>query len=133
MLDLRLIREDPDGVRAALARRGDQAGLDAVIEADRRARELRPELEDLAAARNRASEAIAQAKRAGEDADAAIAEQRELAARQKELEQQVSELEAQRHPAGAHCQPARGERDPPSRRGTEGHCGRHCHVISPPA
>jgi seryl-tRNA synthetase len=99
VLDLRLIREDPDGVRAALARRGDEAGLDRVIELDRRARELRAPLEELAAARNRASEAIAVAKRAGEDAEAAIAEQRELGARQKELDQQVSELEAERRSA----------------------------------
>jgi seryl-tRNA synthetase len=99
VLDLRLIREDPEGVRAALARRGDEAGLQRVIELDRRARELRPQLEELAAARNRASEAIAAAKRAGEDADAAIADQRELGARQKELEQRVSELEAERQAA----------------------------------
>jgi seryl-tRNA synthetase len=99
VLDLRLIREDPDGVRAALARRGDEAGLDRVIELDRRARELRPQLEELAAARNRASEAIAAAKRAGDGAEGAIAEQRELAARQKELEQQVTELESERRAA----------------------------------
>jgi seryl-tRNA synthetase len=99
VLDLRLIREDPEGVRSALARRGDEAGLQRVIELDRRAREQRPQLEELAAARNRASEAIAAAKRAGEDAEAAIAEQRELGARQKELEQQVSELEAERQAA----------------------------------
>src|SRR5208282_6082584 len=45
------------------------------------------------AQRNRAAEAIAQAKRAGEDAGEAIAEQRELAAAQKDLETQVGELE----------------------------------------
>ena len=96
MLDLKLIREDPEGVRAALARRGDEAGLEPVIELDARARELRPQLEELAAARNRASEAIAGAKRAGEDAAEAIAEQRQVAARQKELDQQVSEVEEER-------------------------------------
>ena len=60
MLDLRLIREDPDGVRAALARRGEQAaaGLDAVIELDRRRRELLPELEGLRAEQNAANERI---------------------------------------------------------------------------
>ena len=99
MLDLRLIREDPDAVRAALRRRGADDGLDPVIELDRRARELRPQLEKLAAARNRASEAIAAAKRAGEHAEQAIAEQRDLATRQKELEQQVADLESQRQTA----------------------------------
>ncbi len=93
MIDLKLIRRDPDAVRAALARRGATAGLDEVIELDRRALELRPRLEELQAQRNRAAEAIAQAKRAGEDAGEAIAEQRELAAAQKDLETQVGELE----------------------------------------
>ncbi len=96
MIDLKLIRRDPEGVRAALARRGPTDQLDEVIELDRRALELRPRLEELQARRNRAAEAIAQAKRAGEDADAAIAEQRELGAQQKELEAQVDELEERR-------------------------------------
>ncbi len=96
MIDLKLIRRDPEGVRAALARRGATDGLDEVIELDRRALELRPRLEELQAQRNRAAEAIAQAKRAGEDAAAAIAEQRELAAAQKDLEAQVGGLEEQR-------------------------------------
>ncbi|MGB1377459.1 MAG: hypothetical protein ACPG7S_06505, partial [Miltoncostaeaceae bacterium] len=34
MLDLRLIRKDPDRVRAALARRGGAADLDALIAVD---------------------------------------------------------------------------------------------------
>ena len=34
MLDLRLIRRDPDGVRAALARRGDEGRLDEVLRLD---------------------------------------------------------------------------------------------------
>ena len=96
MIDLKLIRSDPDAVRAALQRRGSADGLDEVIELDREALALRPRLEELQAQRNRAAEAIAQAKRAGEDAAAAIAEQRELAGVQKELEAQVGELEERR-------------------------------------
>jgi seryl-tRNA synthetase len=96
VLDLKLIRQEPDFVRAALERRGAADGMERVIELDRRALELRPALEELAAARNRASEAIAQAKRAGQDAQAAIDEQRELAARQKELEREVAAVEAER-------------------------------------
>jgi seryl-tRNA synthetase len=96
VLDLKRIRQEPDFVRAALERRGAAVGLERVIELDRRALELRPALEELAAARNRASEAIAQAKRAGHDAQAAIADQRELAARQKELEREVAAAEAER-------------------------------------
>ena len=96
MIDLKLIRRDAEEVRAALQRRGDVDGLDAVIELDRQALELRPRLEELQAQRNRAAEAIAQAKRAGEDAAEAIAQQRELGASQKELEAQVGQLEERR-------------------------------------
>ncbi len=96
MLDLRLIREDPDGVRDALARRGEQAlaGLDAVIDLDRRRRELLPELEGLRAEQNAASERI----RAAADDQARQAEidaMRGVAARVKELEAQLAVTEGE--------------------------------------
>ena len=100
MLDIKLIRQQPEEVRAALARRGAgegsaAAGLDRVIELDERRRASIPQLEELRARRNAAADAIAQAKRAGEDADAAIAEQRELGAREKELAQGLTAVEAE--------------------------------------
>jgi seryl-tRNA synthetase len=95
VLDLKLIRQEPDAVRAALARRGPDAlaGLERVIELDERRRAALPELEELRARRNAASEAIAQAKRGGADASEAIAEQRELGAREKQLAQQLAAVE----------------------------------------
>jgi seryl-tRNA synthetase len=98
VLDIRLIRQQPGEVRAALARRGGAGpggagGLDRVIELDGRRRALIPELEELRARRNAAAEEIAQAKRAGGDAAAAIAEQRELGAREKQLAHDLAGLE----------------------------------------
>ncbi len=95
MLDIKLIRRQPDEVRAALARRGVGAadGLYRVIELDERRRALIPELEELRARRNAAADVIAQAKRAGEDAASAIAEQRELSALEKELAQRLAATE----------------------------------------
>jgi seryl-tRNA synthetase len=57
MLDIRLIRSEPDAVRSALARRGDVAGdaVDRVLELDGRWRGLTTELEELRAEQNRAS------------------------------------------------------------------------------
>jgi seryl-tRNA synthetase len=103
VLDIKLIRQQPEQVRAALARReageegegGAAAGLDRVIELDERRRALIPQLEELRARRNAAADAIAQAKRSGEDAAAAIAEQRELGAREKELAQGLTAVEAE--------------------------------------
>ena len=50
-----MIRRDPDAVRAALARRGDEAGLERVLELDARWRELTQELEQVQAELNEAS------------------------------------------------------------------------------
>ncbi|MGH2860881.1 MAG: serine--tRNA ligase [Solirubrobacteraceae bacterium] len=57
MLDIRLIRSEPDAVRSALARRGDVAddAIDRVLELDGRWRGLTTELEELRAEQNRAS------------------------------------------------------------------------------
>jgi seryl-tRNA synthetase len=57
VLDLRLIRRDPDGVRAALARRGDTdaAQIDALLTLDARWRELTTELETIQAQQNETS------------------------------------------------------------------------------
>jgi seryl-tRNA synthetase len=95
VLDLKLIRQDPDAVREALARRGeDLAGaVGRVIELDVSRRALIGELEELRARRNGAAEAIAQAKRAGEDAAGAIAEQRELGTREKQFARELGVVE----------------------------------------
>jgi seryl-tRNA synthetase len=97
VLDLKLIRDDPERVRAGLARRGGDAtaGLDRVLELDGQRRALIPSLEGLRAERNAVVEAIAQAKRAGEDANEAIAAQREVGAREKQLSRELSEVEEQ--------------------------------------
>jgi seryl-tRNA synthetase len=94
MLDVKLIREDPDGVRAALARRGPHAvgGLDRVIELDRRRRELLPQLEGLRAEQNEANARIRGASDASER-EREIAAMRLVAARAKELEHELGEVE----------------------------------------
>jgi seryl-tRNA synthetase len=57
VLDIQLIRRDPDAVRAALRRRGEgaAAAVDRVLELDQRWRAIRAELEELRAEQNRAS------------------------------------------------------------------------------
>jgi seryl-tRNA synthetase len=94
VLDLRLIRSEPDLVRAALARRGADGPLDDVLALDERRRALLTEVEALRAEQNQASDAIAAAKRAGEDAADAIERMRGVAARVKALQGQLDEVEA---------------------------------------
>ena len=93
MLDLKEIRRDPEPVRAALARRGAADVLDELLALDARRRELLPRLEELRASQNAANDKIAEAKRSGGDASAAIEEMRGVAAEVKQLQAEVGEVE----------------------------------------
>jgi seryl-tRNA synthetase len=97
VLDLKAIREDPEPVRAALARRrdGSDALLDRVLGLDVRRRELLPRSEGIRAQQNVASQAIAAAKQAGEDAAAAIAEMRDVARTGKALKDELDVVQAE--------------------------------------
>src|SRR5680860_284539 len=70
MLDLKLIRSDPERVKRALARRGAAEDVDALLALDARRRELLPEIEGAQAERKTLSKQIGQAKQQGGDATA---------------------------------------------------------------
>jgi seryl-tRNA synthetase len=97
VLDLRAIRRDPEPVRAALARRrdGSDARLEEVLALDARRLALLPEVEALRARQNEASQGIARAKQAGEDAAEAIAAMQEVSRRAKALGEELSGVEAE--------------------------------------
>jgi seryl-tRNA synthetase len=82
VLDIRLIRRDPDAVRAALARRGPEAAapIDEVLELDARWRAATVELEQLRAEQNKASRG-----RKGAPTDEEREQLQQLAARGREL------------------------------------------------
>jgi seryl-tRNA synthetase len=88
VLDLRLIREQPEAVERALATRGGSAAtlIKELLARDAERRRLIKDAEELKALRNRASEAIGQAKRRGEDAAAEQGRMREVADRIKTLD-----------------------------------------------
>jgi seryl-tRNA synthetase len=96
VLELKRIREDPEGVRAALRRRdeGLTALLDRVVDLDERRRTLLPRLEGLRAEQNEANtriRATSDVAERGREIDA----MRQVAARAKELESElvVTELD----------------------------------------
>ena len=96
MLDLRLIRNDPELVRAGIRRRGgDDAALDELLRADERRRGLLTEVEGLKAERNRVSEEIAKLKQAKGDASAMVVEMRAVGERIKALDEQVRGADAE--------------------------------------
>ena len=97
MLDLKRLRQDPDGTRSALARRGDPdllAQLEAVLELDRRRRELLARVESLKAERNSATDEVARKKRAGEPTDELMGRLRESGDAVKSLDADVRDVDA---------------------------------------
>src|SRR3954463_6716431 len=95
MLDLKLLRREPDQVRAALSRRGAADAVDELLTLDARRREILPQLEGLRAQRNEASDAIGQAKRSGNDAGDAIAQMREVGSQIKQLDGELAQVDAE--------------------------------------
>ncbi|MFC2695060.1 MAG: serine--tRNA ligase [Lactobacillus sp.] len=93
MLDIKVIRENPDWAKQKLATRGIKGQeIDELISIDEKRRAALSESEELKAKRNKVSKQIAQAKRNKEDAGAAIAEMRAVGKRIKDLDAQVAEL-----------------------------------------
>ena len=70
MLDLKLIRSEPERVKTALARRGAAEQVDQLLALDARRRQLLPEVESAQAERKALSKQIGEAKQAGRDAEA---------------------------------------------------------------
>jgi seryl-tRNA synthetase len=97
VLDLRLIRRDPDVVRAALARRSPDlaARVDELAELDAQWREATAAAERSRAEQKVASEGIAAAKQAGEDASDPIARMRSVSAQVKSLGERARAAEQQ--------------------------------------
>ena len=99
MLDIRLIREQPDLVKASLGRTGvDPAQVDAVLAYDEQRRALLREVEQLKALRNAVSKEIGKMSDAAAR-DAKIAEMRAVGDRIAELDCELAAVEEQQYAA----------------------------------
>jgi seryl-tRNA synthetase len=90
VLDLRLIRSEPERVKAALARRGAAERVDELLALDGRRRELLPKQEEAQAERNALSKRIGAAKGSGDEAEA-----ERLIARVTELKETIDGAKAE--------------------------------------
>ena len=95
MLDIKRIREDYEGVKAAVERRckGD-FGIENVVKFDERRREILAEVEQMKNKQKTVSKEIPKLKKAGEDTTAIMAEMKELSAKIKEMDTELAEVEA---------------------------------------
>src|SRR5439155_24200591 len=89
MVDIRLIREKPDFVRARLATRGggDEAKIDEVVRMDADRRQFQTALQELNADRNRLSKEIGRRRSSGEVTD-------KLEQRVRQIGDQIADLNA---------------------------------------
>ena len=97
MIDIKTLRSNPETLKAALARRGDQKTnelLDGVLQLDASRRVLLAEVEDLKRGRNEASQEVAKLKKSGGDASELIAQTRQSGERISAIDADVREVEA---------------------------------------
>jgi len=97
VIDLKRLRQDPDGSRASLLRRLDASVaplLDAILDLDRQRRDLLVQSESLKAERNAASEEVARRKRAKEPAEELMARLKASGEEVKALDARLRDIEA---------------------------------------
>ena len=92
MLEIKYVRQNLTKVQDALNLRGAHADLATFSQADQQWREALTEIESLRHKRNTVSDQIARLKRDGQDAQALMAEMREVGSRIKTLDQQCKQL-----------------------------------------
>lgn len=93
MLDIKLLREDLEGVKAALAKRSGNYNLDEFTELDVKRRTLLQEVEAHKSRQNAVSKQIPAMKKAGEDTTAIFAEMKQLSDEVKVLDAEVKEID----------------------------------------
>ncbi len=93
MLDPKLLRESPDLVRAAIAKKHLQVDVDAVLAIDASWRSLLQETEALRASQKTANTAMAALPKGSPEFIAKVAEMKAVSAKVKELEARLKEIE----------------------------------------
>lgn len=95
MLDIKVIRENPEQVRERLLVRGTdfKPEIDKVLEIDVKRRELSAQADEMKAKRNAASKEVPIMKKEGKDASELMAEMKELSDKIKEIDGELTALE----------------------------------------
>src|SRR5262249_28035763 len=95
MLDVKLIRDNPDVVRTSLRNRGkgDEARVDEVLRLDEERRSLISRGEQLKNKRNIASKEIGQLKSKGQNADEKMAAMKHVGEQIADIDQKLAQIE----------------------------------------
>jgi seryl-tRNA synthetase len=95
MLDIKLVRSNPDLVKEALANRGVNVSLDEFLGLDEERRKMLVEVEKLKNKRNVVSEEVGRLKKAGQPADDIVLEMRQVSQSIKDMDEKVKDIEEQ--------------------------------------
>ncbi len=93
MLDIKILRTEPDKIRQALKNRCNDLDITPAIELDVKRRELLADVEQKKAKQNEITKKIPAMKKAGENTDAIFAEMRELSDEIKTSDAKISEID----------------------------------------
>jgi seryl-tRNA synthetase len=95
MLDIKILRQEPDRIREALKKRYNDLDITPAIELDKQRREILGEVEKKKAEQNAISKKIPAMKKAGEDTTEIFTEMRKLSEEIKADDDKVRDIDAQ--------------------------------------
>lgn len=93
MLDIKILRQNPEIIKEALKKRNNDLDITPAIELDKKRREILVDVERKKASQNEISKKIPQMKKNGESTDDIFKEMKELSNNIKELDDQVRQID----------------------------------------
>ena len=94
MLDIKILRTEPDKIRQALKKRNNDLDITPAIELDAKRRTILTEVEEMKASQNAISKKVPQMKKAGEDTSEIFKEMKALSDKIKVLDEEVRQIDA---------------------------------------
>ena len=95
MLDIKILRQEPEKIKEALKKRNNDLDITPAIELDAKRRQILSDVEEKKATQNAISKKVPQMKKAGEDTTEIFKEMKELSDKIKVLDDEVREIDAQ--------------------------------------
>jgi len=93
MLDIKVLRTEPEKIVEALRKRNNDLDITPAIELDKKRRDILTDVEAKKAKQNEITKQIPAMKKAGENTDAIFAEMKELSNEIKEMDEKVREID----------------------------------------
>lgn len=93
MLDIKFVRNNPQAVKAALAKRGNTVSIEAFLSLDEGRRKRLVDVEQLKNKRNVVSQEIGKLKQSGQPAEDLVLEMRNVSQQIKDMDEEIKQIE----------------------------------------